>query len=113
MNILANITTTETNRRTIAVDPAAPFDAHAFYAGLRALDVNPCIHQQPDGSLWESNAVGHTVGDASQLNRWAMTGDPDMSLRKAYAFTAWDNRPASDLPTHFQYVPLGAEQAAL
>ena len=70
MNILANVTTTETNRRTIAVDPAAPFDAQEFYAGLRALNVDPCIRQQPDGGFWESNAVGHTVGDAAPLHLW-------------------------------------------
>jgi hypothetical protein len=102
------IRTTQSDRPTISVDPDAPFDAHEFYAGLRALNVNPCIRRQPDGGFWESNAVGHTVGDVSQLVRWARAGDPDSSLRRAYAFTAWDNRPASDLPLECQLVPLGA-----
>lgn len=86
------------------IDPTAPFDAHTYYAGLRALNANPGIRQQPDGSVGEYCEVGHTVGDVSQLVRWAITGDPDWSLRKAYAFSAWDNRPASEC----QYVPLGA-----
>ncbi len=41
-----------------------------------------------------------------------MTGDPDWSIRKAYVFAAWDNRPASDLPIERQYVELGAEPEA-
>jgi hypothetical protein len=103
-----SIAATESERPTISVDPSTPFDAHAFYAGLRALNVDPRVHQRPDGGFWEYSAVGHTVGDVSQLVRWAKAGDSDMSLRKAYAFAAWDNRPASDLPLDCQYVPLGA-----
>jgi hypothetical protein len=115
MNILANITTTKTTRQTIPVDPAAPFDAHAYYTGLRAIGVNPCIHQRSDGGFGESGVVGRNngvTGDVAPYSLWAMTGDPDMSLRKAYVFAAWDNRPASDLPIECQYVELGAEPEA-
>jgi hypothetical protein len=107
MNIAA-LTTTESGRPTISVDRSTPFDAHAYYAGLRALNVNPSIHQLRDGHLWEYNEVGHKVGDVSELVAWAAMGDPDSSLRRAYAFAVWDNRPASDLPVECQYVPLGA-----
>jgi hypothetical protein len=106
MQQATSIAATESERPTMLVDPSAPFDAHTYYAGLRALNVDPNIHER-DGSLWEYSAVGHTVGDVSQLVRWAMAGDPDSSLRREYAFAAWSNRPASDLPIECQCVPLG------
>ncbi|MCA6107725.1 hypothetical protein [Bradyrhizobium cenepequi] len=88
----------------ISIDPSTPFCARTYYAGLRALNVNPCIRQKSDGGFAEFSAVGHEVGDVSKLARWAMTADPDWSIRKAYAFSVWDNRPASEC----QLVPLGA-----
>ncbi|MGY3409538.1 hypothetical protein ACVWZV_005651 [Bradyrhizobium sp. GM5.1] len=102
------LATNETERPTISVDPSTPFDAHEFYAGLRVLNADPGIHQRPDGGFWEYCAVGHLVGDVSELYRWADSGDPDGVSRKVYVFAAWDTRPASELPVEYQFVPLGA-----
>lgn len=99
----------------LPIDPSAPFDALTYYTGLRAIGVNPCIHQRSDGGFGVCHTVGRNngvTGDVGPFSLWATTGDPDWSIRKAYAFSVWDNRPASDLPIQFQYVALGAEPAA-
>jgi hypothetical protein len=89
-------------------------DAHEFariYAGLRAAGANPCVRQHHDGGIGEQFAVGCSVtGDVTPLYDWARKGDSDWALRREYARSVWDNRPASDLPTVCQFVPLGAVQ---
>jgi hypothetical protein len=86
------------------------FDAKAFYAGQRALGANPCVSQSPEGALGEHVAIGQAggvTGDVTPFYDWARDGDSDWALRKAYAREVWDNRPASDLPTIYQFVQLG------
>jgi hypothetical protein len=87
------------------------FDAHAFYAGLRAAGANPCVRQHHDGGLAEQFAVGQAggvTGDVTPFYDWAREGDSDWALRGAYARSVWDNRQASDLPVAYQFVELGA-----
>jgi hypothetical protein len=87
------------------------FNAHAFYSGLRAAGANPCVRLHHDGGLAEQFAVGCGVtGDVEPLYAWAMEADSDWAMRKAYACSVWDNRPASDLPIAYQFVELGVAQ---
>jgi hypothetical protein len=89
------------------------FDAHTFYAGLRAAGANSCVRQHPDGGLGKQFAVGRpagVTGDVELFYAWAMEADSDWALRKAYARAVWDSQPAGDLPVAHQFVPLGCAQ---
>lgn len=105
--LMADSITTE-NPAT-SIDPSTPFCARTYYSALRDLGVDPLVCQQPDGSLGEHTRLGanNGVGDVSHIVDWAMAGDPDWSLRNKYVFFVLENRPASDLQTEFQIVPLG------
>ena len=93
---------------TDSINPMTPFDAHTYYAGLRALGANPCIYRLPDGAFAEIISHVDRTGDEGPLNMWAMKSDSDWKQRKLYAREVWESRPASETPVQFQYVPLGA-----
>lgn len=79
---------------SITIDPSTPFCARTYYAALRGLGVDPLIRKTTDGKLSEYSMTGanNGVGDVSTVYTWAINGDPDRSLRRDYAISAWDNR---------------------
>jgi hypothetical protein len=94
---------------TLRFNLSAPFDAHTFYSGLRSIGADPLVAQMPDGSLGEYAMIGanNGVGDTRALYAWAVSGDPDGSLRSQYARSIWKSRPAGDSCTELQWAPLG------
>lgn len=67
-----------------------PFDAHAYYSGLRALGADPCVRRyEHGGSLVESISHLARSGDAGPLNLWACFEDPDRQLRRNYMLSVW------------------------
>ena len=85
-----------------------PFDAHTYYAGLRAIGAEPCVRRyEHGGSLVEFYLALGRTGDSGPLNRWAIYEDPDRRLCRNYMRSVWEAWPASALPVQCQFVPLG------
>lgn len=78
----------------ITIDVSTPFCPKTYYAALRGLGADPLVRKNPDGGLFEQRTVGanNGVGDVGDLHIWAMKGDPDQSLCRDYAISAWENR---------------------
>jgi hypothetical protein len=85
----------------IPLGVATPFDAHSFYVSQRAMGMNPRVTET---DIHFGPAI---KDDAKQQLRQASQLDPHYVMRRTYAQSVWQSRPASDLRIEHQFVPLG------
>ncbi|MGY4313712.1 hypothetical protein [Bradyrhizobium sp. JR3.5] len=81
-----------------AIDPNAPFDAHTYYASLRAEGCDPVVR---------NGALLFLVDGGDEAGTWAALRDPDGSLRLEYARASWAKRTSDD-----EVIPLGVRPSA-
>jgi hypothetical protein len=109
----ANAKTIESQRATLAEARERrrvemgfePFCAATYFKKMHEFGGKPYVVVRDGGTC-----IGGSVIADDKIQRtmdWAFYEDPDHALRAKYARSVWEARPASDLPTEYQIIPLG------